>query len=977
MLTKTKPQDIQDMMPKLILKSFKSILCRPSLAFAIAFALPFNAMADGDNLPEYAHGTPIPEAQFCPTAPDVQAMIRYGGGSYVNMYTGAASYAINLYTYKDRDFTIPISITYNGDGFMPGRNSGCVGTGWSLNVGGVITREVRGLPDESTSHTYAAKTKGDGSADNVFALASASGYGHGALKQMLRDYNRMTSVDVYGFGARKVSSGRMKPVDYAYSGEIGREYVLFQEEITLSSPKNFETESDLYHFSFMGINGSFILGDNGECIVLNSDSPAGELQITYNYDDESPLQTTFTITAGNGYSYTFGHIDTCTSSGSWGAENETPESEASVSCWKLTGIESHLGMKAEFVYQDAGSVETISNAVCLDNLTLTDAGGNRSETWAGNGLHRRGTVTNRVDLSLLTMIRVQGRANIFFTYDGSHRLVSFLVNNMFDKRVRSCDITYTSIRKQSLLKTIWLSGEGKYTFEYYDEEKDTGWFPQQPTWKEDWYGYYSREVQDPDGNEKSLPIFSMRLKESRHKFDFEGTRALMLKRMNYPTGGHSEYHYEQNSYTSKPGRKESIPETVTGGVRVARIDTYTSGDSLRLSRRFRYLSATGKCSGMLYEEPHVYFKYRLEAPTLTIEREVVSYLAGQPQGGHIGYSRVLEEVSDEIGGEPKSVTEHRFLLRSDGPYEETYHSSTSEIIARDGWNFMFSDLGSDFPESLMRNGSLCAGREVGTTVYTGTVESGGKVSDTENKLFYWTPGESEMTTTVPSILQGRVFNRILSRRSAYVGRQSTTSFGSDHTPMRTTHVEITETSNTGRPASFSTTDSRDRAVVTSIEYRNDYPSYMSGRTVTVGGKTASDERFDYGLFTVNGKSRLLPSSIRHGLIATNGSVTSYETVLTVKSYDGYGNPTEVEDALGNTATYQWGYSGLHMTMKTVKASGHRLAWFWTWNPLVGMTSAKEPDLTETIYGLDEFGRLTSVIESEDIIGKYGYNMTNQ
>lgn len=199
------------MTPKLILKSLKAIQFRPSLAFAIAFALPFNAKADGDNLPEYAHGTPIPEAQFCPTAPDVQAMIRYGGGSYVNMYTGAASYAINLYTYKDRDFTIPISISYNGDGFMPGRNPGCVGTGWFLNVGGVITREVRGLPDESTSHTYAAKTKGDGSVDNVFALASASGYGHGVLKQMLRDYNRMTSVDVYGFGARKVSSGQMRP----------------------------------------------------------------------------------------------------------------------------------------------------------------------------------------------------------------------------------------------------------------------------------------------------------------------------------------------------------------------------------------------------------------------------------------------------------------------------------------------------------------------------------------------------------------------------------------------------------------------------------------------------------------------------------------------------------------------------------------------------------------------------------------------
>lgn len=70
------------MTPKLILKSLKAIQFRPSLAFAIAFALPFNAKADGDNPPEYAHGTPIPEAQFCPTAPDVQAMIRYGGHGF-------------------------------------------------------------------------------------------------------------------------------------------------------------------------------------------------------------------------------------------------------------------------------------------------------------------------------------------------------------------------------------------------------------------------------------------------------------------------------------------------------------------------------------------------------------------------------------------------------------------------------------------------------------------------------------------------------------------------------------------------------------------------------------------------------------------------------------------------------------------------------------------------------------------------------
>lgn len=939
--------------------------------------LSFTANASGDSLPEYAHGTSVPEAQFSPTTPDVQAMIRYGGGTYVNMYTGAASYLINLYTYKDRDFTIPISISYNSDGFRPRLNSGSVGIGWYLNVGGVITREVRGIPDEATAYTYAAKTKGDGSVDNVFSLASASGLGHGVLKQMLHDYNRMMSVDVFGYGARTVSSGQMKPVDYAYSGEIGREYILFQEESNTSSPRKFETSPDLYHFCFMGINGSFILGDDGECVVLNSDLPAGELQITYNYDKISPLSTTFTMKTGDGYKYTFGHIDTCTSSGYWGADNDALETEASISCWKLTMIESALGMKAEFVYQkyDNG-METVANAVCIDNLTLTESSGNRHEPWAGNGLYHNGTVTNKVDLSLLTMIRVQERANIFFTYDDSYRLISLQVNNKLNKCVRLCNMTYALVGTWSLLKSVWLSGEGRYSFEYYDEERDAEWFPHQPTWKEDWYGYYSKNVSIPEYRTGSLYDFAMLLKESYKKFDFEGTRALMLKRIIYPTGGHSDYHYEQNSFTRKNGRMESIPETVTGGIRVAHIDTYVLGDSLRTSRRYRYLCGTGECSGILYEEPHVYYRYRLEAPTLTIEREVVSSIAAHPRGGHVAYSRVLEEVLDDIEGDAKSVAEHRFFSRTDGPYEEVYHSSTSEIVAPDSWNFVFQDLGSDFSENLMRNGSLCAGWEAGVTIYTGTEERGDKVSNTENEIFYWSPNESEMTITIPAILHGRVFDRILYRKSAYVGRRSTTSFSSDHTPMITTRVEITGVTCAGRPSAFATTDSRGREVVTSVEYRNDYPVYMSGRTVTIADKIVSTEKFGYNYFNVNGKNRLLPSSMTRGLITTAGSIAGYETVVAIKSYDSYGNPTEVEDAIGNIVTYKWGYSGLHVTMKTVCVAGQRLAWFWTWEPLVGITSEIMPDQTETVYGFDDFGRLTSVIESGEIVGKFEYNITN-
>ena len=710
------------------------------LAAILSFVLiPARYSRADDVIPEYARGTPVPEAQFCPTSPDVRAMIRYGNGTSVNMYTGAATYTINLYTYRDRDFTIPVSISYRGDGFRPGRAPGTVGTGWYLNAGGVITREIRGLPDEATSYTYASKTEGDCSIDDVFTIAAASGLDHGVLKRMLYDYNRSRCVNVFGFGARKFSSGQMKSADYAYSGEIGREYVLFQEEIASSSARKFETESDLYHFSFMGYSGSFVLGDDGECIVLNSDSPAGEIQITYNYDRYSPLRTTFTITTGDGYEYTFGCIDTCSSWSSWGADAETPESESSISCWRLTGMESDIGMTASFTYGTQSDLAVTSNAVCLDDLTLTDVNGNRQRKWAGSSLCRTGTVTNSISRNLLTRITIGDRAVIRFTYDESDRLESVLVNNGLGNRVRYCDMTYAPAGAQSLLKTVSVSGEGVYAFGYYDEDRDSDDFPRAPTWKEDWYGYCSRNVQIPEYVSGSIYSFAGRLKSSRNVFDFEGTRFLMLKRITYPTGGYSDYSYEQNSYSGKAGRVGALAETVTGGIRVSRIDTYDSNDSLRTSRRFRYITADGECSGTLYEEPAIYFRYRLESPTLTIEREAASFVMEQVLEGHIGYSRVLEEVSDMIGGEVRSVTERRFLLRTAGPYEETYSRSASEIVTSDGWNFTFNDLGSDFPESMRQNGPLCDGLISGTTVYAGTAENGSKVSDTVYGMRYWSP----------------------------------------------------------------------------------------------------------------------------------------------------------------------------------------------------------------------------------------------
>ena len=69
----------------------------------------------------------------------------------VSMYTGAPQISIPLYKIKSNGIEIPITLNYNASGVQPDQHPGWVGTNWSLSAGGVISRRVKGLPDE-TNH---------------------------------------------------------------------------------------------------------------------------------------------------------------------------------------------------------------------------------------------------------------------------------------------------------------------------------------------------------------------------------------------------------------------------------------------------------------------------------------------------------------------------------------------------------------------------------------------------------------------------------------------------------------------------------------------------------------------------------------------------------------------------------------------------------------------------------------------------------
>jgi hypothetical protein len=67
----------------------------------------------------------------------------------VSLYTGAPNISIPIYTVEAGTLRLPISLEYSASGIKVEEMASWVGIGWALNAGGVVTRTVRGKPDDS------------------------------------------------------------------------------------------------------------------------------------------------------------------------------------------------------------------------------------------------------------------------------------------------------------------------------------------------------------------------------------------------------------------------------------------------------------------------------------------------------------------------------------------------------------------------------------------------------------------------------------------------------------------------------------------------------------------------------------------------------------------------------------------------------------------------------------------------------------
>ncbi len=99
------------------------------------------------SISSFAGGELKIQDQVFPTSPDAAAYTKYVNVP-IGKYTGTTDISIPLYEIKGRNLSLPMSLSYHPSGVKVAEESSCVGMGWSLNAGGLITRTVQGLPDD-------------------------------------------------------------------------------------------------------------------------------------------------------------------------------------------------------------------------------------------------------------------------------------------------------------------------------------------------------------------------------------------------------------------------------------------------------------------------------------------------------------------------------------------------------------------------------------------------------------------------------------------------------------------------------------------------------------------------------------------------------------------------------------------------------------------------------------------------------------
>lgn len=623
--------------------------------------------------------------------PEASELGKYGQVP-VSYFNGLPEISIPLYTLTCKDIELPLSLSYYAAGNKPDEHPGWVGLGWNLNAGGMITRIVNGIRDELCKEDYQKEVNINGPS------GFESGYYYRAS-----DFNN----DNWSTTLLQELAGT-NPL-YHYLDSQPDEFVF-----------NFNGHSGSFFFVYE--NGQMqvkVKSKNGDILKVEPTLFAGtvEFPVFTNWAEYHKYGTTlkvfktfrkFVITTTDGYKYEFGgdiaNIDFST------INNEI----TTASSWHLSKIISPTGNFINFEYKQGGNVYiqkkstysyesyspnnpnpcVVSKNDVVDGLSLTLIHPkylSKIATSTGQTIRFISSKTTELDYdnwstaysNYTTVFNALLSSQAYNSWDSSRLNDHYYLelDRIVVDSLKTIDFSYTKNRGQRL-RLLGLSvvsydnidglpinlsdgiTDSKYTF-YYNNTM----LPPYNSRQTDNWGFYNNKSYSSINDYSTL--FNAR------QPDLPYTKAEILEKIKYPTGGATEFEYELNTYSKVVSGLEisTNPFALTqvsgtaGGLRIKTITSYK--DSLdrtdQIKKEFSYNQSDGSTSsGILSGLPvynisgsqHVNYKFSGWSGLCYYSGQadqMVTYLVCSQNlllplhttnGNHVTYSKVTVNESD-------------------------------------------------------------------------------------------------------------------------------------------------------------------------------------------------------------------------------------------------------------------------------------------------------------------------------------------
>jgi YD repeat-containing protein len=469
----------------------------------------------------------------------------------VNLVSGTPQVSIPIYTVEYGGMSLPITLEYDASGVKVESIASCVGQNWSLNVGGVVSRIVKGAPDEGNPYT-------------TFAWPQ------------VQSFNCNGYYKDYGLTNLELGLNNYPAFNYSGCGDprIGR-YNIFSFFCSEIPKGNVDTQPDLFYFSTPQGGSKFVFNNQRQIVYLeNTDFIIKENFVPNDFK-------TWLVTTPSGVKYKYGSdlaqplgLNNAAERSCIGGVGELV-SNYLINSWFLTEISNtNNNNKIQINYTDNFYKQIMNknptNFSRTNHSYPNDLIPMNEEQTYNNYVSSflPTTIQNNVDSKLINNITA-GDTRVNFIYSTRDDLSQLSPNYSPPKKLDEIQIFYKEqcIKKFTFNITTSNSNDNNvsnkrlilnnlietscntpkiekpYTFIY-----NATLMPDRLSYAQDKWGYYNGK----DANRtpfSSYLFFGEQEGYSNKSVDFNYAKAMSLEKIIYPTKGMVEFEFEPHQAT--------------------------------------------------------------------------------------------------------------------------------------------------------------------------------------------------------------------------------------------------------------------------------------------------------------------------------------------------------------------------------------------------------------------------------------------